>query len=52
MEIQAVIWYWTIRGMRRRPDVDSTVQYVEKAEAEKLLEEAHQRGYEQGRAVP
>lgn len=47
MEVDAVIWHWTPGGMRRG---DRTYQgdYIEAAEVERLLEEAHARGVRQG----
>ena len=45
MEVEAQIYVWTVNGMRR---TNSDTGYVETAEVERLLEEAHRRAYEQG----
>lgn len=47
--VEAHLWYWTPAGMRERPAGPSLLAtaYVEVSEAERLLEEAHRRGYQQ-----
>lgn len=48
MEVDAVMWYWSANGMRRQPQNGSEVRFVEAGEAERLLEEAHERGRREG----
>lgn len=43
-EVSAVRYAWTEVGMRE----SSTGPYIHIMEAERLLEEAHKRGFEQG----
>ena len=45
MIVDAAVWIWTKGGMRRISEATGT-RYIEVAEAERLLEEAHRRGYE------
>lgn len=49
MIVDAVVWCWTKDGMRRVSEAIGT-RYIEVAEAERLLEEAHRRGYTNGSA--
>lgn len=50
MEVEAQIFYWAPEGMvrNRAPLITHAVAYVMKSEAERLLEEAHTRGFERG----
>lgn len=50
IEIEVPIRYWTPDGMQPRPRMGgSLVRYVEASEVERLLEEAHARGYRQAK---
>ncbi len=49
IEVEAPLLYWTPDGMRQSvtfPCQRSTTAYVEKAEVERLLEAAHERGWQ------
>jgi hypothetical protein len=46
MIVDAVVYHWTATGMRETGGIG---EYIEKREAERLLEEAHRRGIEQGK---
>ena len=51
MEVDAPVWYWTPHGMRQQLSIaqlstDHT-RYITVEDAERLLEEAHARGYRQ-----
>lgn len=48
MQVDAELYYWTINSMRRQPLDCRSQAYVTKEQAERLLEEAHRRGYERG----
>lgn len=55
MIVDAAVWIWAKDGMRRISEVTSFAlstgtRYIEVAEAERLLEEAHRRGYESAQA--
>lgn len=43
--VDAEIWIWTSTGMRRTP---SNEGFIATREIERLLEEAHERGRQQG----
>lgn len=45
--VDARVLHWTATGMRETGGIGD---YIEKREVERLLEEAHQRGYEKGQA--
>jgi len=45
--VDTQVWYYHRNGMTRIPQSDC-VRYVLLIDAERLLEEAHQRGYEAG----
>lgn len=45
MIVDAEIWIWTSTGMRRTP---SNEGFIATREIERLLEEAHERGRQQG----
>lgn len=47
MEVEAEVWYWSPKGMTNRPSPNRTA-YVETRAAERLLEEAHERGRQLG----
>jgi hypothetical protein len=47
MIIDVQVWHWESTGMR--PGSRDGNSYVEVREAELLLEEAHRRGFEQGK---
>lgn len=47
MQVEAEVWYWTKDGMRRTP-VQSQDQYILKSDAERLLQDAHRRGWDGG----
>lgn len=49
MEVEAHLRYWTPDGMRESvafPCQRSTTAYIEKAEVERLLEAAHEQGWQ------
>lgn len=46
MIVDAAVWIWTKDGMRRVAEAAGATRYIEVAEAERLLEDAHRRGYE------
>ena len=51
MIVEANVRYWTPDGMQPRPRMGgSLIRYVEATEVERLLEEAHARGYRQAKA--
>ena len=52
MIIDAHVYYWSPSGMSSAPPIGygEPVRYVEVAEAERLLEAAHRRGYERALA--
>lgn len=43
MEVKAVLWFWTPGGMK-----SGAGEYVARRDAERLLEEAHERGRQVG----
>lgn len=50
-EVDAHVFYWTQHGMRSNTGVSSRATgYIEVAEVERLLEEAHARGRQRGAA--
>lgn len=52
IEVDARVVYWTPDGMRERvalPCQRSDVAYIEKREAERLLEEAYALGLQRGK---
>lgn len=50
MIVEANVRYWTPDGMQPRARMGgSLVRYVEATEVERLLEEAHARGYRQAK---
>lgn len=55
IEVTANVYHWTPDGMRERvasPCARSETAWIEKREVERLLEEAHERGFQRGaRAV-
>lgn len=46
MIVDVEVWSWTPAGMRRVAETTGAIRYIEVTEAERLLEEAHRRGYE------
>lgn len=46
MIVDAAVWIWTKDGMRRASETAGVTRYIEVGEAERLLEEAHERGRE------
>ena len=50
MEVDAQVWYWTPAGMREFVKT-SAEGYIAKRDVERLLEDAHRRGYIQGDAT-
>lgn len=49
MQVDAPVWYWTPLGMRTTFSVHgSSTRYIEANDAERLLEEAHERGRQRG----
>ena len=49
-EVSAEVWYWSPAGMQQVKAHPALQGYVEKRVVERLLEEAHSRGYQQGLA--
>ncbi len=50
MEVEAPIWYWTPEGMRENySSRGGKTAYLEQRVVERLLEEAHRRGFEQAK---
>lgn len=54
MVVDAQVFYWTPQGMRQQHAIEPYgTRYITVADAERLLEEAHKRGLEEGkRAQP
>lgn len=48
IEVDAIVYHWTAMGMRQSGGIGD---YIEKREAERLLEEAYRRGFEAAKAT-
>lgn len=49
MDVEATLFYWTKDGMRCTAPVAHAVPYIQKSEAERLLEAAHRRAFQLGK---
>lgn len=53
MKVDATIYYWTGHGMRRKVPFGSHIdgrQFIEKKDVERLLKEAHDRGFAEAKS--
>ena len=46
IDVQATVWVWTPTGMQTVPAPSGKVEYIEKSEVQRLLEEAHTLGWD------